>query len=64
MSTQLLMRRQAGGASALEQLLPLVYGELRRIARRYVAREHPGRQHTEGSLREAEGLPADLVAQS
>jgi len=32
----------AGDSAALEQLMPLVYGELRRMARRYIQREQPG----------------------
>jgi RNA polymerase sigma factor (TIGR02999 family) len=40
--TQLLARAQAGSAAALEELVPLVYGELRRIAGRYVRRERAG----------------------
>jgi RNA polymerase sigma factor (TIGR02999 family) len=40
--TQLLQAWSQGEASALEELLPLVYGELRRRARRYMARERPG----------------------
>jgi RNA polymerase sigma factor (TIGR02999 family) len=39
-----LLRAWAGGdQSALDRLAPLVYGELRRIARRYMRRENPGR---------------------
>jgi RNA polymerase sigma factor (TIGR02999 family) len=38
-----LLRAWAGGdQSALDRLAPLVYGELRRIARRYIRRENPG----------------------
>jgi RNA polymerase sigma factor (TIGR02999 family) len=38
-----LLRAWAGGdRSALEQLAPLVYGELRRMARSYMRREGPG----------------------
>lgn len=46
--TQLLHRWQAGDARALDALLPLVYQELRRVARRHLASERPGhtRQHT------------------
>jgi RNA polymerase sigma-70 factor, ECF subfamily len=39
--TQLLQAWSRGEASALEKLLPLVYAELRRRARRYMARERP-----------------------
>jgi RNA polymerase sigma factor (TIGR02999 family) len=37
--TELLQAWRLGNASALDELLPLVYAELRRRARRYVARE-------------------------
>jgi RNA polymerase sigma factor (TIGR02999 family) len=40
--TQLLARAKAGNTSALEELVPLVYAELRRIAGRYVRRERAG----------------------
>ena len=40
--TQLLARAKAGNAAALEELVPLVYAELRRIAGRYVRRERAG----------------------
>ena len=40
--TQLLARSQAGSTAALEELVPLVYAELRRIAGRYVRRERAG----------------------
>ena len=39
--TQLLLSWSAGDEGALERLLPVVYGELRLIARRYMARERP-----------------------
>jgi RNA polymerase sigma factor (TIGR02999 family) len=39
--TDLLHRWQGGDAGALEELTPLVYGELHRIARRHLAREEP-----------------------
>ena len=39
--TQLLRAWSRGEASALEKLLPLVYADLRRRARRYMARERP-----------------------
>ena len=32
-----------GDRSALDQLTPIVYEELRRLARRYMRRDHPGR---------------------
>src|SRR5262245_27450238 len=39
--TALLQRWRAGDAAAREELLPLVYNELRRIARRQLRRERP-----------------------
>jgi RNA polymerase sigma factor (TIGR02999 family) len=40
--TQLLVAWSAGDEAALEKLTPLVYQELRRLAKRYMARENPG----------------------
>jgi len=40
--TELLERWSSGDQGALETLLPLVEGELRRIARRYMINEHKG----------------------
>lgn len=40
--TQLLLAWGNGEQEALEKLIPLVYGELRRLAHRYMARERPG----------------------
>jgi RNA polymerase sigma-70 factor, ECF subfamily len=42
--TQLLIAWREGDAGALEELMPLVYQELHRLAQRYLGREH--RQHT------------------
>jgi RNA polymerase sigma-70 factor (ECF subfamily) len=39
--TQLLGKWGQGDRAALEELLPLVYAELRRLARHYLARERP-----------------------
>jgi RNA polymerase sigma factor (TIGR02999 family) len=39
--TQLLLAWSDGDPAAQEQLIPLVYGELRRLAKRYMARERP-----------------------
>src|SRR5919198_5958849 len=39
--TQLLQAWSQGDEGALEQLMPLVYGELHRLAKRYMARERP-----------------------
>ena len=43
--TELLLAWSQGEQSALEKLIPLVYGELRRIAHRYMNRERRG--HTQ-----------------
>ena len=40
--TQLLLAWSDGDQAALDQLVPLIYDELRRLARRYMAREHAG----------------------
>lgn len=40
--TQLLLSWSEGDQAALEQLIPLVYPELKRLARRYMVRENPG----------------------
>jgi RNA polymerase sigma-70 factor (ECF subfamily) len=40
--TRLLRAWSEGDQSALEELVPLVYEELHRLARRYMADEHPG----------------------
>jgi RNA polymerase sigma factor (TIGR02999 family) len=40
--TQLLRAWSEGDRGALERLMPLVYEELHRLARRYMAGEHPG----------------------
>jgi len=40
--TQLLINWSKGDKAALEQLVPLVHSELRRLARRYLGREQPG----------------------
>jgi RNA polymerase sigma factor (TIGR02999 family) len=42
--TQLLIRYQAGDSGALDGLLPLVYAELRKLARRHIRKER--RNHT------------------
>jgi RNA polymerase sigma factor (TIGR02999 family) len=42
MVTQLLVAWSQGEQAALEKLVPLVYAELRRVAHRYMGREHPG----------------------
>jgi RNA polymerase sigma factor (TIGR02999 family) len=40
--TELLLRWRGGDQQALERMLPLVYDELRRLARRYLQQEQPG----------------------
>ncbi len=40
--TQLLKQWSGGDAAALEQLTPIIYAELHRIARRYMRREREG----------------------
>jgi RNA polymerase sigma factor (TIGR02999 family) len=40
--TQLLMNWRKGDEAAFEQLIPLVYPELKRLARRHMGRESPG----------------------
>jgi len=40
--TGLLLAWRAGDAGAFDQLFPLIYDEVRRIARRQLNREHPG----------------------
>lgn len=40
--TQLLLNWSKGDQAALNQLIPLVYPELKRLARRYMVREDPG----------------------
>lgn len=39
--TQLLLNWNAGDSAAAEELMPLVYGELRRLAKSYLRRERP-----------------------
>jgi RNA polymerase sigma factor (TIGR02999 family) len=40
--TQLLLAWSDGDGHALEQLIPVVHGELRQMASRYLRRERPG----------------------
>jgi RNA polymerase sigma-70 factor, ECF subfamily len=40
--TQILLEWAEGNKSALDRLVPFIYWELRRIARRHMARENPG----------------------
>ena len=40
--TQLLVQSSAGDKAAMDELMPLVYDELRRLARVYLHRERPG----------------------
>jgi RNA polymerase sigma-70 factor, ECF subfamily len=39
--TQLLLKWSEGSSAALEDLIPLIYPELRRLARKYMQRENP-----------------------
>ncbi|MGE0553582.1 MAG: sigma-70 family RNA polymerase sigma factor [Gemmatimonadales bacterium] len=48
--TGLLRSWRAGSADALDRLIPLVYGELRAIARRHLGRERPGHTLTTAAL--------------
>jgi len=41
--SQLLHAWNNGDAAALDKLMPLVHGELRRLAKRYIGRHQPGR---------------------
>lgn len=41
-ATLLLKRIEGGDASAAEELLPLIYGELHQVAQRFMSRENPG----------------------
>ena len=43
--TQILSAIEQGDAQATEQLLPLVYQELRRLAAQKMAEEEPGQTH-------------------
>ncbi len=40
--TVLLQAWRSGEEGALDKLMPLIYGELRRIAHKFMVREHPG----------------------
>lgn len=40
--TELLIKWSKGDKAALDELMPVVHSELRRLARRYMARERPG----------------------
>src|ERR671931_229246 len=40
--TQLLIQWSNGDKAALDKLMPLIYDELRRLARHYMSRERPG----------------------
>lgn len=51
--TELLHAWGRGRTSALEQLIPLVYGELRRMAHRYLVRERQGTLQTAALVNEA-----------
>lgn len=52
--SQLLVAWSGGDQSALEELMPLVYEELRRLAHHYIRRERPGHTlQTSGLVNEA-----------
>ena len=40
--TQLLLKWSAGDSAALDELMPLIYNELRQLAKNYLRRERPG----------------------
>jgi RNA polymerase sigma-70 factor (ECF subfamily) len=40
--TQLLIARSDGDRTTLDKLMPLIYGDLRRLAHHYMSRERPG----------------------
>ena len=40
--TQLLIKWSDGDAAALEELTPIIYAELHRMAKRYIGRERKG----------------------
>jgi RNA polymerase sigma factor (TIGR02999 family) len=40
--TQLLIKWSRGDKAALDELMPVIHSELRRLARRYMAKERPG----------------------
>jgi len=48
--TMLLQAWSNGDSSALDQLTPLIYHELQRLARRYMAREQPGNTLETGAV--------------
>ncbi len=60
--TSLLLRWRAGDKAALDALMPLVYGELRRLAHLYLQRERPG--HTLQSTALVHEAYARLVDQN
>ena len=49
-ATELLLRAGAGETSAVESMFPVVYEELRRLARQHLSRESPGRTLTTTEL--------------
>ena len=60
--TRLLREWQDGDQAALDQLTPLIYGELRCMARRAIRRERP--DHTLGSTALAHEVFLNLLKQS
>lgn len=48
--TELLLQWRQGDSNAREELIPLIYGELRRVARHYLRGERPGHTLQSGAL--------------
>jgi hypothetical protein len=59
--TQILSQIESGDPSAAERLLPLVYGELRKLAAARVSRTHSSEQITD--RREVDARPLTAAAQ-
>src|SRR5687767_10717944 len=54
--TDLLARWHRGDPDALDEMMPLVYGELRQLAQHYMRREHS--DHTAADSARPRGVPA------
>ena len=54
--TRILSAIEAGDPKAADELLPLVYDQLRRLARQRMARENPG-QTLNATVRNCAGTP-------
>jgi len=59
--TQILSQIESGDPSAAEQLLPLVYGELRKLAAHKLAQEKPGQDPLNASGRAVDAQLAALA---